>query len=250
MALHDYDLKKLGFFLLFVFAVVGTVIGIGAGIYYYSRYQMTAKELQVTQQNPQDVVKFYVEKVGKLIDLPQDEEPQIATVTDLERLKSQPFFAKAKVGDRVLLYTKNKKAILYDPVANKVMEVGPLILPTDASVSAGILGTTGQPSPSPSPKLALTKIAISNGTDDREAADRMEKRLKDVKDVKITLTEKLESSQKEYANSLIVDISGQRQQEGKKLGELLGIGLGLLPEGEKKPEGADLLIIVGLDRPQ
>ena len=250
MALHEYDLKKLGFFILFILAVVGTIIGIGAGIYFYSRYQKTAQELQITQQNSQDVVTFYVEKVGKLIDLPPDEEPQIATVTDLERLKSQPFFAKAKVGDRVLLYTKNKKAILYDPVANKVMEVGPLILPTDATGSAGILGTTGQPSPSPSPKLALTKIAIYNGTDDPEALDRMEKRLKDVKDVKLTIMDKLQSSQKEYANSLIVDISGLRQQEAKKLGELLSIGLGQLPEGEKKPEGADLLIIVGLDRPQ
>ena len=250
MALHEYDLKKLGFFILFVLAVVGTVIGIGAGFYFYTRYQKTVQELQVTQQNSQDVVKFYVEKVGKLIDLPQDEEPQIATVTDLERLKNQPFFARAKVGDRVLLYTKNKKAILYDPVANKVMEVGPLILPTDTTGSTGILGTTGQPSPSPSPKLALTKIVIANGTDDQEAADKMEKRLKEIKDVKLTVTEKLESSQKEYANSLIVDISGQRQQEGKKLGELLSIGLGKLPEGEKAPEGADLLIIVGLDRPQ
>src|SRR3990167_7766018 len=142
MALHEYDLKKIAIFLLFVLAVIGTVIGIGAGIYYYTRYQKTAQELQITQQSPQDVVKYYVEKVGKLIALPEDEEPQIATVSDLERLKSQPFFARAKVGDRVLLYAKNKKAILYDPVANKVMEVGPLILPTDATGSAGILGTT------------------------------------------------------------------------------------------------------------
>ena len=250
MALHEYDLKKIGFFILFVLTVVGTVIGIGAGIYYYTRYQKTVRELQVTQQNPQDVVKFYVEKVSKLIDLPQDEDPQIATVTDLQRLKNQPFFAKAKVGDRVLLYTKNKKAILYDPLANKVMEVGPLILPTDASGAAGILGATTAPSPSPSPKPAQTKIVIYNGTDDDEAATRMEKRLKGIKEVKLTVTEKLESSQKEYANSLIVDISGQRQQEGEKLGELLSIGSGGLPEGEKAPEGADLLIIVGLDRPQ
>ena len=97
MALHEYDLKKLGFFILFVLAVVGTVIGIGAGIYYYTRYQKTVQELQVTQQNSQDVVKFYVEKVGKLIDLPQDESINMENeINDIvESAKNNPDVAKS-----------------------------------------------------------------------------------------------------------------------------------------------------------
>lgn len=66
-----------------------------------------------------------VEKVGLLIDLPEGEEPTVATVSDPGKLKDQPFFANAKSGDRVLLYTKAHKAYLYDPVRHKLVEVAP-----------------------------------------------------------------------------------------------------------------------------
>ena len=66
--------------------------------------------------------------VRKLIVLPEGEVPVIATVSDPEELKGQPFFTKAKAGDRVLLYPQSKKAFLYDPVANKILEVAPINL--------------------------------------------------------------------------------------------------------------------------
>jgi len=62
--------------------------------------------------------------VGKLIELPQDEQPTIATVTDVERVKDQLFFTQAQNGDRVIIYTEANKAILYRPSENKIIEVG------------------------------------------------------------------------------------------------------------------------------
>jgi hypothetical protein len=70
-------------------------------------------------------------RVGKLMVLPQ-EEPTIATVTDLSKLQNQPFFAQATSGDKVLIYAQAKKAILYDPNADKIVNVAPLNL-TDAA---------------------------------------------------------------------------------------------------------------------
>jgi tellurite resistance protein TehA-like permease len=70
-------------------------------------------------------------EVGKLIILPQDETPIIATVTDLSKLQGQAFFAQAKVGDKVLIYAKAGKAILYDPVINKVIGVAPFNMSTN-----------------------------------------------------------------------------------------------------------------------
>ena len=66
-----------------------------------------------------------IEQVGKLMVLP-DETPTIATVTDPAKLKDQEFFAAAKVGDKVLIYTGIGKAILYDPTANKITNVAPV----------------------------------------------------------------------------------------------------------------------------
>lgn len=67
-----------------------------------------------------------VAKVGKLILLPSGETPTLATVSDLSKLKDQPFFANAKQGDIVLLYATARKAYLYDPIQNMLIEVAPI----------------------------------------------------------------------------------------------------------------------------
>ena len=74
-----------------------------------------------------------IDKIGKLITLPTDEQPAVATVTDLSQLKSQPFFANALVGDKVLIYAKAKEAILYRPSTDKIIEVAPV---TDSGAAA------------------------------------------------------------------------------------------------------------------
>ncbi len=64
-----------------------------------------------------------INKVARLIILPE-EDPVIAVIAKIELLKDKPFFAGAKNGDKVLLFTKADKAILYDPLANKIINVG------------------------------------------------------------------------------------------------------------------------------
>lgn len=51
-----------------------------------------------------------------------DETPTIATVSDITKLQGQPFFAKAQNGDKVYVYSNAKKAILYRPSENKIIE--------------------------------------------------------------------------------------------------------------------------------
>lgn len=87
---------------------------------------------QVTQP-VQDEVTTIVNEVGKLIVLPTDETPTVATVTDLSKLAGQPFFANAKIGDKVLIYTQAQKAILYDPIANKIIELAPFSAGTNTT---------------------------------------------------------------------------------------------------------------------
>ncbi|MBP9827528.1 hypothetical protein KBC55_00010 [Patescibacteria group bacterium] len=87
-----------------------------------------------------------IKDVGDNIELPKDEMPTVATVSDPEALRSQPFFAKAKIGDRVLLYPNAKKAILYDPVADIVIEVAPINIGEEqVDVSEGTVETSVTP---------------------------------------------------------------------------------------------------------
>jgi hypothetical protein len=58
--------------------------------------------------------------------LPSDEAPALAKVSDPTALGGQSFFKNAKVGDIVLMYQKAARAILYDPVINKILEVAPI----------------------------------------------------------------------------------------------------------------------------
>ena len=96
------------------------------------KYRQQSKEVATLRQDPNALVmqqtKELVAKVGKLIDLPTDETPTVATVNDPEKLKDQPFFAKAQVGQKVLIYTGAKKAILYDEKENKIIDVAPLTI--------------------------------------------------------------------------------------------------------------------------
>ncbi len=77
-----------------------------------------------------------IDAVGRLIVLPVGEQPTIATVSDPARLKSQPFFADAKAGDKVLIYAVAKKAILYSPEEDKIIEVAPLDLSNTGAKTA------------------------------------------------------------------------------------------------------------------
>ncbi|HEY4476225.1 MAG TPA: hypothetical protein VI954_01850 [Candidatus Paceibacterota bacterium] len=105
---------------ILVLLLLGSAI---AAYYFYS-------QLNALKENPQGAaqkeVHDLVAKVGQLIVLPVGEDPTVAVVTDLERLKDQPFFANAQKGYKVLIYTNARKAILYDPVNNRIVEVAPV----------------------------------------------------------------------------------------------------------------------------
>jgi hypothetical protein len=96
------------------------VIAIAAYLY---RQNLELKNPELAaKKETQEIVAL----VGRLMVLPEEETPTVATVTDPEKLKDQVFFANAKKGDKVLIYTQAKKAILYDPAQDKIIEVAPL----------------------------------------------------------------------------------------------------------------------------
>jgi len=92
-------------------------------------------------ENPNEVAaedaRETLQAVGKLIVLPTDETPTIAKVTDLEALKSMTFFKEATIGDKILIYEKAGKAILYNPKINKIIEIAPFDLNKDNTVATG-----------------------------------------------------------------------------------------------------------------
>lgn len=103
------------------------LIAIGTSGYFYYQYQQIKKN---PQQAGQKEANSVVQKISKYMDLPKDEQPTLATVTDTNKLKNQAFFTKAINGDKLLIFTKAKKAILYRPSTERVIEFAPLIMDT------------------------------------------------------------------------------------------------------------------------
>ena len=108
--------------------LIVVLVGIIVGAFYF--YQKASSQKASPSSVDQEEALAIVARVKLLILLPTDEVPTIATVSDLSKLKGQLFFAKAKVGDKVLMYPKAGKAYLYDPVNNRILEVAPINLDT------------------------------------------------------------------------------------------------------------------------
>lgn len=111
---------------LLIFSVVFLVLLSALFGYLYTK---TRDELS-RAQNPEAAAKAEAEelskKVGVFLELPKDESPTIATVSDAEKLNDQVFFQYAQNGDKVLVYTTAHKAVLYRPSTNKVIEYAPV----------------------------------------------------------------------------------------------------------------------------
>lgn len=177
-------------------------------------------------------VRKLVESVGKLVDLPIGEEPSVITITDAQKLKDQSFFANPKNGDKVLLYIHARKAILYDPQSNKVLEVAPMSIGTPSAQ------TTTTPS---------TKVVLRNGTTTVGLTTKIETELKKtISDLNVTTKEN--ASKSDFTKTTVVILSDRSRETGNKIAEALKSSVGALPAGETKPTDADIVVILGKDR--
>ena len=89
-------------------------------------YYLSAKELHRLKNSPavsaDQEARELIGKIGEHMTLPS-EKPTVATVEDTKKLTGQAFFKQARNGDKVLMYTQSKKAILYRPSTDKIIEV-------------------------------------------------------------------------------------------------------------------------------
>lgn len=173
-------------------------------------------------------------KVGVHVLIPTNEMPTIATVSDKKDLKGQKFFTEAENGDILLVYNQTKKAILYRPSIDKVINI------TTVNVSGTNLKS--QTSTNPTLKDSQFTVAIFNGTTTVGLASQMERQLKtDFPNIEVVAKENAGAS---YTENLVIDLTDTKSQEAEYIAKLIGGTVSQLPETEQTPE-ADILIILG-----
>ncbi len=123
---------------------------VGAGVFYAWNVYMVKTPSDVASQVEQAQIKELVAKVGKLIILPTGEEPVVATINDASALiKDQVFYKGSKNGDVVLVYQKAAKAIIYSPLRNVIVNVGPIFLQDQQAAAPAPAKTDVTDAPAP-----------------------------------------------------------------------------------------------------
>ncbi len=226
--------------------LVALLLG-GLGYYFFQKQQFVS-----TAESEAAELKKVVIQVGKLMDLPKDETPVLATVTDREKIKTQAFFARSENGDKVLLYTNLGRAILYRPSTNKIVDVTLINTTNTADIPSGTTSpptVVNTPIPTstitPTPTATVqTKVILLNGTTTQGLTNSAETRL--LKDVTgIEIIQKTNATKQDYSTTQVVALSPTATTVANQIARLYNTTVTQqLPSGETAA-AADVVVILG-----
>lgn len=130
----------------YIFGVLLLISMISTTGYFYTQVQKNHRELSALKTTPQPTPPTgnvqIVNAVSKLIELPPVQPDDIIPIKDKSLLKDQPFFDQAKNDDVLLVYRTIKKAVLYRPSTNKIVDVTTINISSAApgQVSGAVTG--------------------------------------------------------------------------------------------------------------
>lgn len=209
------------------------IVLLGGAAFFGYQYFILQKQFQnspaATQKAAQEEARKLVAEVGKLMVLPNNELPTVATVTDINKLKDQVFFQQAKNGNKVLIFTNAKLAILYDPQIHKIVNVGPVNIGTQPN----------QPT--------QAKIDLRNGTDINGLTTKVDAQLQKAFPG-LAIVKKEQGTNSTYDRTIVVALNPIAKDAALTLAKFFNASVVDLPSQEEKPDSIDILIILGKDR--
>jgi hypothetical protein len=240
----NLDKLKSNKSLWLIIIVIVLIVAAIPAYYYYNQYKNAQMLLQNPSASATAQAKDLVAKVGKLIELPTSETPTIATVSDISKLAGQTFFANAQNGDKVLIFTGAKEAILYRESINKIIQVAPVNLGSAAPVANPTTTTTAsQPTATPTP--ATVTVAIYNGTTTAGLAAKADTTI--TQGMPNAVISEKGDAKGNYSKTQVIDLSGNNAAAAGQIANLLNGSVATsVPAGEAK-SGSDILVILGSD---
>lgn len=203
------------FIVVVIYALI-LLLALSAAGYFFVRYTQVNKKYSAIPdiKNQQTLAS-----VGKIIDLPKDETPSLYEVKDKDKLATtqaaKDFFDKAANGDVIIVYQKANVAVIYRPKDNKVIK-------TDTAE-----------------KLSEVKVAVIAPSDlQQKTVEQLQAQFSNINIISKDTPKVSESG------SYVVDATGANAQAAQAFASKLGLSVGQLPDGETKPEGAALIVVI------
>lgn len=166
-------------------------------------------------------------EVGKLMQLPTDEEPTLAKVSDKTQLKDPFLIANAENGDQILIYAKNKLAVIYRPKTKRIVIAG------TATIDPALAEAIG---------VALT---VMDGTNNPEKTEMIIDKVKTAYPG-IEVTNGGKTSRQDFPTTIVIDNTNEKDNLVDALAIAISGKRGVLPLGVSRMT-TDFMIIVGAD---
>lgn len=234
MALPKVQFGKKTWLILIIVVVLIGVASWSSYSYWQAKKQISKlSTVEGQQQLAEQEVNTILAQIKKRMILPDDETPTVATVNDVETLKKdQPFFEKAQNGDKVIIYVKAKKAIVYRPQEDLIVNVGFLAVDSTAKNT------------DKNEETSLT-VEIRNGTQTAGLGQKIATTLGDSYQVQTVG----DAVKKDYQETVVVNLSansGSSNILSALAKELKAEVTTSLPDGEKQSQ-ANVVVFIGSD---
>lgn len=182
-----------------------------------------------------------VSGVSDLMILPEGDQPVLATITDAKALiAQQTFFAGSVNGDKLLLFPKNMKAVIWSPSRNKIVNAGPIEQTTNSKQL-----TTDNVQQATVAAPSVLSVEIRNGTSKSGLATKTAEKIGS--QAGYSVVKVASASKKDYAKTVVFSSAkddSKKQMASALAGELGGDIIQTIPNSEKGTD-ADILVILG-----
>ena len=103
--------KRIKYLLILAVLVVGIILAVVGSSFHF--------------RIDKDAATYVIKQVERHMMVPANEEPTVLTITDRSKVKSE-FLKASETGDKVLIYERNQRAIIYRPSTDKIVDIVPV----------------------------------------------------------------------------------------------------------------------------
>lgn len=236
----------IGLLLVVIIALVG------ATGYMYWEFRQAKIEIDKAL-NPAEMQQATLDKIlndlRSIVSNLPDEEPSVASIIDVEKLREQnpEFYRDAKDGYKLVVYTD--RAIIFDDINKKVVNMIPLQQdPNQQAQQEEQQAQQEDQSPDEEESDAIT-ISLLNGTTQEGVTSSLADEIEEVaiEGVEFSVGSRKIASKTDYQKSTIYDVNGEYTEQMEGLANEFGFQYRTgTPESEDEVN-TDFVIVIGKD---